>query len=85
MKKTLLLIPVVAMLAACGTTDVYQRRADNERQYQEEAIDRALKKRPEWMTKLPVSNSAIFAAAEGSADIFFMAIHMARAIALTDP
>ena len=84
MKKTLLLIPMVAMLAACGTTDVYQKRADNERQYQEEAIDRALKKRPEWMAKLPVSNSAIFAAAEGSADSYNMAVHMARTNALTD-
>jgi uncharacterized lipoprotein len=40
MKKTLLLVPIVAVLAACGTTDVYQRRADNESQYQEESIDR---------------------------------------------
>jgi len=84
MKKTLLLIPIVALLAACGTTDVYQKRAENEREYQEKAIDMALKKRPGWMSKLPVSDSAVFAAAEGSADSYNMAVHMARTNALTD-
>ena len=84
MKKTLLLIPIVALLAACGTTDVYQKRAENEREYQEKAIDMALKKRPVWMSKLPVSDSAVFAAAEGSADSYNMAVHMARTNALTD-
>lgn len=84
MKKTLLLIPIVAVLAACGTTDVYQKRAENEREYQEKAIDMALKKRPTWMSKLPVSDSAVFAAAEGSADSYNMAVHMARTNALTD-
>ena len=58
MKKTLLLIPIVAMLAACGTTrDAYERRSDNEREYREKAIDQALKKRPEWMSRVPISNS----------------------------
>ena len=84
MKKTLLLLPIVAALAACGTTDVYQKRADNERQYQEKSIDQALKARPNWMSKLPISDSAVFAAAEGSAESYNMAVHLARTNALTE-
>jgi hypothetical protein len=85
MKKTLLLIPIVAMLAACGTTrDAYERRADNEREYREKAIDQALKKRPEWMSRVPLSDSAVFAAAEGTAGSYNMAVHLARTNALSD-
>jgi len=84
MKKILTLLPVVALLAACGTTDVYQKRVENEREYQEKAIDQALKKRPTWMGKLPISDSAVFAAAEGSAENYNMAVHLARTNALAE-
>ena len=84
MKKILTLLPVVALLAACGTTDVYQKRVENEREYQEKAIDQALKRRPTWMGKLPVSESAVFAAAEGSAENYNMAVHLARTNALAE-
>jgi hypothetical protein len=85
MKKILLLVPIIAVLAACGTTrDAYERRADNEREYREKAIDQALKKRPEWMSRVPVSDSAVFAAAEGTAGSYNMAVHLARTNALTD-
>lgn len=82
MKKFLLTLPLVALLAACGTTDVYQKRADNERQYQERAIEKALDERPKWMTRLPASTSAIFAAGEGHADSYSMAVHAAKTDAL---
>jgi len=82
MKKILLLVPLVAVLAACGTTDVYQKRADAERQYQERAIDKALDERPKWMTKLPLSSSAIFASGEGHADSYSMAVHAAKTDAM---
>ena len=84
MKKILTLLPIVALLAACGTTDVYQKRAENEREYQEKAIDQALKRRPSWMGKLPISDSAVFAAAEGSAENYNMAVHLARTNALAE-
>lgn len=84
MKKILTLLPIVALLAACGTTDVYQKRVENEREYQEKAIDQALKRRPDWMGKLPSSQSAKFAAAEGSAESYNMAVHLARTNALTE-
>ena len=77
-------MPIVAVLAACGTTDVYQKRVENEREYQEKAIDQALKRRPNFMGKLPVSDSAVFAAGEGSAENYSMAVHLARTNALAE-
>jgi hypothetical protein len=60
MKKTLLLIPIVAMLAACGTTDPYGKRADYERERQEKYVERSIDKAPKWMFELPISNSAVY-------------------------
>ena len=60
MKKSLLVLPLVATLAACGTTDQYQKRADAERERQEKYVERALDKAPKWMTELPKSQSAVY-------------------------
>lgn len=77
-------MPIVALLAACGTTDVYQKRVDNQYEREGKAIEQALKGRPDWMGKLPVSDSAVFAAAEGSAENYNMAVHLARTNALAE-
>lgn len=60
MKKTLMLLPIVAALAACSTTDQYQKRADDERDRQEKFVERAIDKAPKWMTELPKSQSAVY-------------------------
>ena len=60
MKKFLMITPLVAMLAACGTTDVYQKRADSERERQERYVERSLDKAPKWMFELPSSTNAVF-------------------------
>jgi hypothetical protein len=66
MKKTLLLIPIVAMLAACGSTDPYQKRADIQREQEEAAAKQQMKNVPAWAKDKPeVSTSAILAAGEG--------------------
>jgi hypothetical protein len=79
MKKALLLIPFVAMLAACGTTDVYQKRADNERAYKERQVERAIDQAPKWMLQVPVSNSAVYAAGTSSSGDYSMAMLKAKA------
>ena len=84
MKKIITLLPIVALLAACGTTDVYQKRVDNQYEREGKAIEQALKGRPDWMGKLPTSDSAVFAAAEGSAENYNMAVHLARTNALAE-
>ena len=60
MKKSLVLIPLVAALAACSTTDPYEKRADAERTRGEAHVERAISQAPKWMTELPKSTSAVY-------------------------
>lgn len=60
MKKTLMLLPIVAALAACGSTDPYQKRAEVERERQEKLVEQALDRAPKWMKELPKSTSAVY-------------------------
>lgn len=62
------------MLTACGTTDVYQKRAEIIQRADREDREAILKQTPDWYKKLPLSNSAIFAAGQGQADTQEMAI-----------
>jgi hypothetical protein len=79
MKKTLLLIPVVAMLAACGTTDPYGKRAEMERSFKQESVERTIDKAPKWMIELPKSSSAVYSAGTSSSGDYSMAVHKAKA------
>jgi hypothetical protein len=79
MKKLIMLLPIVALLAACGTTrDAYEKRADNERERQEKYVERVIDKAPDWMTKLPISNSAVYASATSVSSDYNMAFHKAK-------
>ena len=78
MKKTLLLIPVVAMLAACGTTrDAYERREDNIQKAEMKDRERVVDQTPDWYFKVPISNAAIYKAGMGQASSPAMAVHLA--------
>ena len=79
MKKIFIALPIVAALTACGTTDVYQKRADNERQYKERQVERAIDQAPKWMTVVPVSNSAVYASGTSASGDFSMAFIKAKA------
>lgn len=79
MKKTLLLLPVIAMLAACGTTDPYGKRAEQERARQEKYVERTIDKAPDWMVKVPTSSSAIYSSGTSSSGDYSMAVHKAKA------
>jgi len=85
MKKTLLLLPLVASLAACGTfssKDPYERRADELREQREKLVERSLDKAPKWMTELPKSTGAVYAAGTAVSGDFSMADDKAKTIAL---
>lgn len=77
--KTLILIPIVALLAACGTTDPYGKRADLERERQEKYVERVIDKAPKWMLETPISNSAVFAAGTSASGDYSMALQKAKA------
>jgi hypothetical protein len=79
MKKTLLLLPVVAVLAACGTTDPYGKRAEQERARQERAVNNAIDQAPKWMIVTPISNSAVYAAGTSASGDYSMAFIKAKA------
>ena len=80
MKKILLLVPIVAILTACGTTrDAYERRADAERERQEKYVERTIDKAPKWMIETPISNSAVFAAGTSASGDYSMAMQKAKA------
>lgn len=85
MKKTLILLPLVASLAACGTfssKDPYERRADEMREQREKLVERSLDKAPKWMTELPQSTGAVYAAGTAVSGDFSMADDKAKTIAL---
>jgi hypothetical protein len=82
MKKLFAVVPIVAALAACSSTDVYQKRADNERQRQERLVERALDKAPKWMTELPKSNPAIYQNGSAVSPDMAMSVNKAKTLAL---
>lgn len=84
MKKALVLIPIIVALTACGTTDPYAKRAEAEREYETKNREKAVSALPPWMTKLPISNNAIFAAASGQAETISAAVNIARTNAMRD-
>jgi hypothetical protein len=86
MKKALILAPIMAsILAGCGTfssKDPYERRVDEAVKRQEKIVDRSLSQAPKWMTELPQSNSAVYAAGTAVSADFSMSEDKAKAIAL---
>ena len=69
MKKTLLLLPIVAVLTACGTfssKESYDKRADEQRKQQADAQQKVLDKTPDWYNKVPTSSNAVYESGFGS-------------------
>lgn len=64
MNKTKLALALTATLAlsACGTTNKYEKRAEALQEQRQEIVEVAIDKAPKWMTKLPESTSAVYAA-----------------------
>lgn len=82
MKKLLFILPLIALLTACGTTsDPYERRADADRERQEKYVQNAIKQAPAWMIKQPISNSAVYAAADATAGNYSHAVNVASLLA----
>lgn len=61
-KLSLVAVSTTFVLSACGTTNVYDKRAEAERERQHDLVETAIDKAPKWMHELPKSNSAVYAA-----------------------
>lgn len=83
MKKYIFAVPFVTVLAACGTTNVYDKRADAERERQDRAAERAVDRAPKWMNKLPESKDAVYANGTAVSRDFAMADMKAKNIAFS--
>ena len=85
MKKLVYAIPVVAVLAACGTTasDHYDKKVDAERDRRDKAMERSVNTAPKWMNKLPQSESAVYANGSAVSADYAMADIKAKNIAYT--
>jgi hypothetical protein len=77
MKKLFITLPIIAVLAACGTSDPYTKRAENVQERQERYVDRAIDKAPKWMTEMPKSTSAVYE--NGTATSFDMSMSVTKA------
>ena len=83
MKRTLVLLPLVAALSACGTfsSDPYEKRAERERERQEASAERAIDQAPKWMTELPKSTSAIYQNGTAVSPDMGMSVNKAKTMA----
>jgi hypothetical protein len=83
MKKAFVVLPVLAFLVACGSApkDNYEQRAAEAESKREAQAERAVSKAPDWMTKLPVSTSAVYANGTAVSSDFSMADYKAKLFA----
>lgn len=77
--KKLILLPIVAALTACGTTDHYGKRAEQERTRQEKHVEKSIDRAPKWMFELPKSSSAVYSSGTNTSASWEMALHKAKA------
>jgi hypothetical protein len=83
MKKSLIVLPVLAFMTACGTTEKFEKRAENERVRQEKYVESTVTKAPKWMDKLPDSKDAVYANGSAVSRDFSMADEKAKLVAFS--
>ena len=93
MKKLFVLLPVVALMAACGSTkepvstapvierEAYEARAIQAQDRRDAQVNRSIEQAPGWMTKLPVSDNAVYANGTGVSNDMSMADYKAKMFA----
>lgn len=83
MNKLFYVVPVIALLAACGTTERFEKRGEYERERQEKYVERTIDKAPKWMSQLPESKDAVYANGTGVSRDFSMADEKAKLVAFS--
>jgi len=80
MKKIYLALPILGVLSACGTSDIYQQ-GKNEYKQQERAATQAVDEAPKWMFKLPKEVGVIYENGTAISSDFSMADLKAKTMA----
>ena len=80
MKKVVLSLLAVSVLAACAS-DPYDKRRDADREREAKYAERAIDKAPKWMSQLPESTSAVYANGTAISRDMSMATIKAKAFA----
>ena len=80
MKKIYLALPILGVLSACGTSDIYQQ-GKNEYKQQERAATQAVDQAPKWMFKLPKEVGVIYENGTAISSDFSMADLKAKTMA----
>jgi len=82
MKNYFVILPLVALITACGTTkDDYQKRAEAAEEKREAQVTKSISRSPAWMTELPASDSAVFANGSAVSSDMSMADYKAKLFA----
>ena len=82
MKKLFIILPIVAVMAACSSNkDPYEKRASEDRERRETQVSKSIDQAPKWMTELPVSSSAVYANGTAVSGDFSMADNKAKMFA----
>jgi len=83
MKKLFVLLPVVAVIAACSSTpkDDYEKRSFALETKREAHVDKSISKAPNWMSELPTSNTAVYANGTAVSSDMSMADYKAKLFA----
>jgi len=93
MKKLFVILPIVAVMAACSSTkdpvstapvierETYDARAIQAQDRRDAQVNRSIEQAPAWMTKLPVSDNAVYANGTGVSNDMSMADYKAKMFA----
>ena len=83
MKKLFVLLPVVAVIAACSSTpkDDYEKRTAALETKREANVEKSISKAPNWMTELPTSKTAVYANGSAVSSDMSMADYKAKLFA----
>ncbi len=93
MKKLFVILPIVAVMAACSSTkdpvstapvierETYDARAIQAQDRRDAQVNRSIEQAPAWMIKLPVSDNAVYANGTGVSNDMSMADYKAKMFA----
>jgi len=83
MKKLFVLLPVVAVIAACSSTpkDDYEKRTAALETKRESNVEKSISNAPKWMGELPTSKTAVYANGSAVSSDMSMADYKAKLFA----